>query len=100
MGSAFARRRLAPGGRDRPESRWVRWPRAGIAARIGPMEQTNHRQLGSSLPLGLGGALGNWRRGGGPLYRRLAAALGAAVQRQAPLPGTKLSPPPVLPPPP
>ena len=56
------------------------------------MEQTNHRQLGSSLPLGLGGALGNWRRGGGPLYRRLAAALGSAIERQTLLPGTRLPP--------
>src|SRR5262249_26733952 len=92
MGSAFARRRLVPGGRDRPESRWGSWSHAGIAARIGPMEQTNPRQLGSSLPLGLGGALGSWRRGGGPLYRRLAAALGSAIERQALLPGTRLPP--------
>jgi DNA-binding transcriptional MocR family regulator len=56
------------------------------------MEQTNQRQLGPSLPLGLGSALGGWRRGGGPLYRRLAAALGSAIERQELLPGTKLPP--------
>jgi len=56
------------------------------------MDQTNHHQLGSSLPLGLDSGLGGWRRGSGPLSRRLAAALIAAIERQELLPGTKLPP--------
>jgi len=44
------------------------------------------------LPLELGAALAGWRRGEGPLPRRLAAALAAAIERQELLPGTKLPP--------
>lgn len=56
------------------------------------MKQTKHRQIGSFLPVGLGAALDGWRRGDGPLYRRLAAALTTAIERQELLPGTKLPP--------
>ena len=44
------------------------------------------------LPLELGAALDGWRLGEGPLPRRLAAALAAAVERQDLLRGTKLPP--------
>lgn len=45
------------------------------------------------LPLALSGALEGWRQEGtGPLQRRLAAALAAAVERHDLLPGTKLPP--------
>jgi len=44
------------------------------------------------LSLELGGALEGWRLAEGPLQRRLAAALAAAVERHDLLPGTKLPP--------
>jgi DNA-binding transcriptional MocR family regulator len=44
------------------------------------------------LSVELGGALEGWRLGGGPLQRRLAAALASAVERHDLLPGTKLPP--------
>jgi DNA-binding transcriptional MocR family regulator len=56
------------------------------------MKQANQYQFGPSVLLGLGGALGGWRRGNGPLYRRLAAALTTAIERQELLPGTRLPP--------
>jgi DNA-binding transcriptional MocR family regulator len=40
----------------------------------------------------LGDALDGWRRGPGPLHRRLAAALAAAAERQDLVPGMKLPP--------
>lgn len=56
------------------------------------MRETNHRHVGLRLPVELGGALEGWRLGEGPLQRRLAAALAAAVERRDLLPGTKLPP--------
>ncbi len=56
------------------------------------MQQANQHRFGSSLPLELAGALSDWRLGEGPLSRRLAAALTAAVERQELLPGTRLPP--------
>jgi DNA-binding transcriptional MocR family regulator len=56
------------------------------------VEQTNQHRIGSSLPLELAGALSDWRQAEGPLSRRLAAALRAAVERQELLPGTRLPP--------
>ena len=59
---------------------------------IEPMRGANQRHIGMQLPLELGAALAGWRRGEGPLPRRLAAALAAAIERQELLPGTKLTP--------
>lgn len=56
------------------------------------MRQSNREALGTRLPLELSSALDGWRQGKGPLSRRLAAALTAAVERQELLPGTKLPP--------
>ena len=56
------------------------------------MRGANHSDIGMRLPVGLGGALEGWRLGEGPLQRRLAAALGSAVERRDLLPGTKLPP--------
>jgi len=47
---------------------------------------------GPRLPVELGDALDGWRRGPGPLHRRLAAALASAAERQDLLPGMKLPP--------
>jgi DNA-binding transcriptional MocR family regulator len=44
------------------------------------------------LPIELRDALDGWREGDGPLARRLAAALAAAMDRQDLLPGTRLPP--------
>jgi DNA-binding transcriptional MocR family regulator len=56
------------------------------------MEQANQHRFGSSLPMELTGALGDWRLGEGPLSRRLAAALREAVEQDELLPGTRLPP--------
>jgi DNA-binding transcriptional MocR family regulator len=56
------------------------------------MQQANQRHLGTHLPVEIGRALDCWRLGEGPLGKRLAAALTAAVERQDLLPGTKLPP--------
>jgi DNA-binding transcriptional MocR family regulator len=56
------------------------------------MGRTNHSGIGMRLPAELSGALEGWRLGEGPLQRRLAAALAAAVERGDLLPGTKLPP--------
>src|SRR5215469_12757260 len=56
------------------------------------MRGTNQRPIGMRLSAELGGALEGWRLGEGPLQRRLAEALAAAVERHDLLPGTKLPP--------
>jgi DNA-binding transcriptional MocR family regulator len=56
------------------------------------MKAANQRRIGMRLSLELGGALEGWRLAEGPLQRRLAAALAAAVERHDLLPGTKLPP--------
>ncbi len=59
---------------------------------MGPMAQSNHRSIGSPLPLGLAAALDGWRQRPGPLYLRLSDALAAAIEAEEILPGTKLPP--------
>lgn len=57
------------------------------------MPQTNQLRIGmSALPIELRDALAGWRKGEGPLSRRLAAALADAMDRQDLLPGTMLPP--------
>jgi len=64
---------------------------AGLADTMGPMNQANQHRIGSPT-VELGNALDGWRLGDGSLYRRLARALEAAVERQDLLAGTRLPP--------
>jgi len=57
-----------------------------------PMSGTNQGSVGLAPSIELRDALDGWRRGTGPLHRRLAAALADAAEREDLLPGTKLPP--------
>jgi DNA-binding transcriptional MocR family regulator len=56
------------------------------------MNRTNQASIGLELPLEYRRVLDGWSSGEGPLHRRLAVALAAAIQRGELLAGTRLPP--------